>query len=90
MVERCVRDAEVAGSNPVISTIIASDLALGCGVAFLNECKEKMGWQTEILYYPLTNKLCNINNLLPNSCFSKLQDISNFNLVLSLRPILIP
>ena len=34
LVERCVRDAEVAGSNPVISTIIASDLALWCGVVF--------------------------------------------------------
>ena len=50
LVERRVRDAEVAGSNPVISTIIASDLALRCGVAFLNECKEKMVGQTVILY----------------------------------------
>ena len=26
LVERCVRDAEVAGSNPVISTRIAHDM----------------------------------------------------------------
>ncbi len=36
LVERCVRDAEVAGSNPVISTMITCDLALMCGVVLHN------------------------------------------------------
>ena len=55
LVERCVRDAEVVGSNPVISTSFTHD--------FVGKRKREVDLPLFFLLLPVLRRICCIKNI---------------------------